>query len=163
MGAKSHCSCGTLLVCLFSSASPIPHSPLPPSPLVLPHIRACMRPHFYSQSASLSRCGVAAIATTRSANHPVQEAKHLTNSSTRLLQHTRTRRSGHERFGHMTHVYYKYAIAAIIVFDLGRPATFESVVKVSQHTVFCLFLLPCTTLTTHVRVCATPCVVMHIS
>jgi hypothetical protein len=30
----------------------------------------------------------------------------------------------------MTHVYYKYAIAAIIVFDLGRPATFESVVKV---------------------------------
>jgi len=37
--------------------------------------------------------------------------------------------AGHERFGHMTHVYYKYAIAAIIVFDLGRPATFESVVK----------------------------------
>jgi Ras-related protein Rab-32 len=38
--------------------------------------------------------------------------------------------TGHERFGHMTHVYYKYAIAAIIVFDLGRPATFESVAKV---------------------------------
>jgi len=37
--------------------------------------------------------------------------------------------AGHERFGHMTHVYYKYAIAAIIVFDLGRPATFESVIK----------------------------------
>mmetsp|Transcript_12598 Transcript_12598/g.32218 ORF Transcript_12598/g.32218 Transcript_12598/m.32218 type:complete len:223 (+) Transcript_12598:46-714(+) len=37
--------------------------------------------------------------------------------------------AGHERFGHMTHVYYKYAIAAIIVFDLGRPPTFESVVK----------------------------------
>eukprot|EP00052_Salpingoeca_macrocollata_P022950 m.200654 g.200654 ORF g.200654 m.200654 type:complete len:363 (-) comp21920_c1_seq1:36-1124(-) len=37
--------------------------------------------------------------------------------------------AGHERFGHMTHVYYKYAIAAVIVFDLGRPATFESVVK----------------------------------
>ena len=26
-------------------------------------------------------------------------------------------------------MYYKYAIAAIIVFDLGRPATFESVIK----------------------------------
>lgn len=37
--------------------------------------------------------------------------------------------AGHERFGHMTHVYYKYAIAAIIVYDLGRPATFESVIK----------------------------------
>ena len=40
--------------------------------------------------------------------------------------------AGHERFGHMTHVYYKYAIAAIIVFDLGRPATFESVLKVAS-------------------------------
>ena len=38
--------------------------------------------------------------------------------------------AGHERFGHMTHVYYKYAIAAIIVFDLGRAATFDSVAKV---------------------------------
>eukprot|EP00048_Salpingoeca_helianthica_P015674 m.227971 g.227971 ORF g.227971 m.227971 type:complete len:209 (+) comp17371_c0_seq1:79-705(+) len=37
--------------------------------------------------------------------------------------------AGHERFGHMTHVYYKYAIAAIIVFDIGRPATFDSVSK----------------------------------
>eukprot|EP00047_Mylnosiga_fluctuans_P024570 m.164281 g.164281 ORF g.164281 m.164281 type:complete len:219 (-) comp9883_c0_seq1:77-733(-) len=37
--------------------------------------------------------------------------------------------AGHERFGHLTHVYYKYAIAAIIVFDLGRPATFDSVSK----------------------------------
>lgn len=30
----------------------------------------------------------------------------------------------------MTHVYYKYAIAAIIVYDLSRPATFASVLKV---------------------------------
>ncbi|XP_066282644.1 ras-related protein Rab-32B-like [Branchiostoma lanceolatum] len=37
--------------------------------------------------------------------------------------------AGHERFGHMTRVYYKYAIAAIIVFDLSRPTTFESVLK----------------------------------
>ncbi|XP_052702360.1 ras-related protein Rab-32B-like isoform X2 [Crassostrea angulata] len=37
--------------------------------------------------------------------------------------------AGHERFGHMTRVYYKYAIAAIIVFDLSRPATFDSVSK----------------------------------
>ncbi|XP_078590095.1 ras-related protein Rab-32B-like [Branchiostoma floridae x Branchiostoma japonicum] len=29
----------------------------------------------------------------------------------------------------MTRVYYKYAIAAIIVFDLSRPTTFESVLK----------------------------------
>lgn len=37
--------------------------------------------------------------------------------------------AGHERFGTMTRVYYKYAIAAIIVFDLCRPATFEAVTK----------------------------------
>ncbi|ELR20730.1 Ras family protein [Acanthamoeba castellanii str. Neff] len=37
--------------------------------------------------------------------------------------------AGHERFGQMTRVYYKYAIAAIIVFDLSRPATFEAVAK----------------------------------
>lgn len=37
--------------------------------------------------------------------------------------------AGHERFGYMTRVYYKYAIAAIIVFDLSRPATFDSVIK----------------------------------
>ena len=37
--------------------------------------------------------------------------------------------SGHERFNHMTHVYYKYAIAAVIVYDLSRPATFASVLK----------------------------------
>lgn len=37
--------------------------------------------------------------------------------------------AGHERFGHMTRVYYKYAIGAIIVFDLTRQVTFESVSK----------------------------------
>eukprot|EP01120_Amphizonella_sp_Union-15-10_P013330 TRINITY_DN616_c0_g1_i1.p1 TRINITY_DN616_c0_g1~~TRINITY_DN616_c0_g1_i1.p1 ORF type:complete len:249 (+),score=51.39 TRINITY_DN616_c0_g1_i1:70-747(+) len=37
--------------------------------------------------------------------------------------------AGHERFGTMTRVYYKYAIAAIIVFDLSRPATFDAVSK----------------------------------
>eukprot|EP01113_Clastostelium_recurvatum_P009655 TRINITY_DN1467_c0_g1_i1.p1 TRINITY_DN1467_c0_g1~~TRINITY_DN1467_c0_g1_i1.p1 ORF type:complete len:218 (-),score=51.94 TRINITY_DN1467_c0_g1_i1:117-770(-) len=37
--------------------------------------------------------------------------------------------AGHERFGTMTRVYYKYAIAAIIVFDISRPATFEAVTK----------------------------------
>ncbi|XP_071509761.1 ras-related protein Rab-32B-like [Diadema antillarum] len=40
--------------------------------------------------------------------------------------------AGHERFGHMTRVYYKYAIAAVIVFDLSRPATFDSVLKWSK-------------------------------
>jgi len=37
--------------------------------------------------------------------------------------------AGHERFGNMTRVYYKFAIAAIIVFDLSRPATFEAITK----------------------------------
>jgi Ras-related protein Rab-32 len=37
--------------------------------------------------------------------------------------------AGHERFGTMTRVYYKYAIAAVIVFDLQRPATFDAVLK----------------------------------
>jgi len=37
--------------------------------------------------------------------------------------------AGHERFGTMTSVYYKYAIAAIIVFDLSRPATFDAITK----------------------------------
>jgi len=37
--------------------------------------------------------------------------------------------AGHERFGTMTRVYYKYAIAAVIVFDLSRPATFDAVLK----------------------------------
>ncbi|KAL5463953.1 hypothetical protein EMCRGX_G032905 [Ephydatia muelleri] len=37
--------------------------------------------------------------------------------------------AGHERFGHMTRVYYKYAIAAIIVFDITRKVTFESVLR----------------------------------
>ncbi|KAG7162129.1 Ras-related protein Rab-32B-like [Homarus americanus] len=37
--------------------------------------------------------------------------------------------AGHERFGHMTRVYYKYAVAAIVVFDLSRPPTFDAVLK----------------------------------
>jgi len=37
--------------------------------------------------------------------------------------------AGHERFGTMTRVYYKYAIAAIIVYDVSRPATFDAVTK----------------------------------
>jgi len=39
----------------------------------------------------------------------------------------------------MTHVYYKYAIAAMIVFDLTRPATFEAVLKVISFFYFILF------------------------
>lgn len=37
--------------------------------------------------------------------------------------------AGHERFGTMTRVYYRYAIAAIIVFDITRPGTFDAVLK----------------------------------
>ncbi|XP_040571722.1 ras-related protein Rab-32A [Lepeophtheirus salmonis] len=33
---------------------------------------------------------------------------------------------GHERFGGMTKVYYKYAHGAVIVFDLSRSETFDS-------------------------------------
>ena len=34
--------------------------------------------------------------------------------------------AGHERFGGMTRVYYKYAHGALIVFDLARPETFDA-------------------------------------
>ncbi|PAA78425.1 hypothetical protein BOX15_Mlig013120g2, partial [Macrostomum lignano] len=37
--------------------------------------------------------------------------------------------AGHERFGHMTRSYYRYAIAAVVVFDLSRVDTFEAVSK----------------------------------
>lgn len=37
--------------------------------------------------------------------------------------------AGHERFGSMTRVYYKYATAAIVVYDLSRPTTLHSVLK----------------------------------
>jgi hypothetical protein len=38
----------------------------------------------------------------------------------------------------MTRVYYKYAIAAVIVFDVSRPATFEAVMKVGHSSLGCL-------------------------
>ncbi|XP_017877309.2 ras-related protein Rab-38-like, partial [Ceratina calcarata] len=34
--------------------------------------------------------------------------------------------AGHERFGYITRVYYKYAVAAALVFDISRIATFQS-------------------------------------
>ncbi|XP_018333527.1 ras-related protein Rab-32B-like [Agrilus planipennis] len=37
--------------------------------------------------------------------------------------------AGNERFGSLTRVYYKYAVAAAIVFDLSRPETYHSVKK----------------------------------
>ncbi|KAF2895834.1 hypothetical protein ILUMI_10343 [Ignelater luminosus] len=37
--------------------------------------------------------------------------------------------AGHERFGSLTSVYYRYAVAAAIVFDLTRPETFNSIEK----------------------------------
>jgi len=37
--------------------------------------------------------------------------------------------AGQERFGNMTRVYYKEAVGAFIVFDVGRSSTFEAVQK----------------------------------
>mmetsp|Transcript_7415 Transcript_7415/g.10271 ORF Transcript_7415/g.10271 Transcript_7415/m.10271 type:complete len:208 (+) Transcript_7415:64-687(+) len=37
--------------------------------------------------------------------------------------------AGQERFGHMTRVYYKEAVGAMIVFDVTREKTFQAVVK----------------------------------
>lgn len=37
--------------------------------------------------------------------------------------------AGHERFGYMTRLYYKYGVAAALVFDISRAATFQSMKK----------------------------------
>ena len=37
--------------------------------------------------------------------------------------------AGHERFGSMTRVYYRFAVAAVIVYDVTRAATREAVLK----------------------------------
>lgn len=37
--------------------------------------------------------------------------------------------AGQERYGNLTRVYYKEAVAALVVFDLTRPASFEAVRK----------------------------------
>eukprot|EP01006_Ploeotia_vitrea_P056317 TRINITY_DN68089_c10_g7_i1.p1 TRINITY_DN68089_c10_g7~~TRINITY_DN68089_c10_g7_i1.p1 ORF type:complete len:227 (+),score=28.84 TRINITY_DN68089_c10_g7_i1:25-705(+) len=40
--------------------------------------------------------------------------------------------AGHERFGAMTRVYYKFAIAAVVTFDLTRMSTLDSAKKWRQ-------------------------------
>jgi Ras-related protein Rab-32 len=37
--------------------------------------------------------------------------------------------AGQERYGNLTRVYYKEAVAGLVVFDLTRPASFEAVRK----------------------------------
>eukprot|EP00049_Salpingoeca_infusionum_P001936 m.52172 g.52172 ORF g.52172 m.52172 type:complete len:215 (-) comp11288_c1_seq1:85-729(-) len=40
--------------------------------------------------------------------------------------------AGHERFSHMTRVYYKHAIAAVVCFDLSRAVTLDGAAKWKQ-------------------------------
>jgi small GTP-binding protein len=40
--------------------------------------------------------------------------------------------AGQERFGHMTRVYYKEAVGAMVVFDVTRSGTFDAVQKWKQ-------------------------------
>lgn len=37
--------------------------------------------------------------------------------------------AGQERFGNMTRIYYKQAVAAFIVFDVSRVATYEAIIR----------------------------------
>mmetsp|Transcript_2820 Transcript_2820/g.4062 ORF Transcript_2820/g.4062 Transcript_2820/m.4062 type:complete len:234 (-) Transcript_2820:647-1348(-) len=37
--------------------------------------------------------------------------------------------AGHERYGGLTRVYYKFAIAALVCFDISRPSTLDNVKK----------------------------------
>jgi Ras-related protein Rab-32 len=55
---------------------------------------------------------------------------------------------GQERFSNMTRVYYREAVAAVVVFDITRPGTFEGVARWKQDIDSKVFLpdesrIPC--------------------